>query len=198
MISERAEAIVVAVPAEDWPRVYAYIKDIENTWQGYKRPTVTPPPEPRAYPAGMLFGDLDAALARLKDGAAVQDAERTLQAAGEVSGAVGALVGFANPTRPSDVHRLAVLEREVLANAARDDLIGVYWNLDSVRRTWDRVRPTVLARADATVVQGFEEVLTAQQAALQAGNLPRVASLAGTALQLIHGMQQLNYQATSR
>lgn len=194
MISERAEAIVIAAPAEDWPQVFAYIRDIDNTWQDYKLPTVTPSPEPRTYPSGMLFGDLDAALARLREGAAVRDTESTIRAAGEVSEAAGALTGFANPTRPSEIHRLATLQRQVLAGAVQDDLIGVYWNVDSARRTWDRVRPTVLARTGTTVVQGFEEVLTAQQTALQEGDLTRVASLAGTALQLINGMQQLTYR----
>ena len=56
-IGQRAEAIVVSVPTEDWPRVYAYIREISDAWQDYKHPTVNPSPEPRRFPAGMAVSN---------------------------------------------------------------------------------------------------------------------------------------------
>ncbi len=193
MISERAEGIIVAVPAQDWPRVYAYIKDIDNTWRDYKRPTVTPSPEPRRYPAGMLYGDLDAALAGLKYGAAARDPLETIQAAGDVSGAAAELIGFSNPRRPSGIHRLAVFERRIIIEATEGDLAGVSVTLDRIRNTWGQVRTAVLTRVGDVVAQGFDQLIAEQQAAIQANNPPRLAAGARSALQMINDMQQLEY-----
>lgn len=193
MISERAEGIIVAVPAQDWPRVYAYIKDIDNTWRDYKHPTFTALPEPRRYPTGMLFGDLDAALAGLKYGAAARDAVETVEAAGNVSGAAAELIGFCNPRRPSGIYRVAVFERRIIIEAAENDLAAASATLDRIRNTWGQVRQPVLTRAGGVVVQGFDALVTEQQAAIQANNPSRLAAGARSALQMINDMQQLEY-----
>ena len=192
-ISERAEGIIIAVPAEDWPRVYAYIKEIDNTWRDYKHPTTTASAGPGRYPAGMLFGDLDAALTGLKYGAATRDIVETINAAGEVSGAAAVLIGFYNPDRPSALHRLAMHEKQIMIHATEGDLAAAATNLDSVRIAWDRAKPTVLTRTGDAVVRGFDQLIDEQQAAIQARNLPRLASGAKDALRMINDMQQLEY-----
>lgn len=192
-IGERAEGIIIAVPAQDWPRVYAYIRDIDNTWRDYKHPTVTGLAVPRRYPTGMLVGDLDAAVAGLKYGAAARDVAETINAAGEVSEAVTTLIGFYNPDRPSALHRLAAHETHIMVQATEGDLAAASANLDNIRIAWDRVRPAVLIRTGDVVVRGFDQLIVEQQAAIQARNLPRLASGAKSALQMINDMQQLNY-----
>jgi len=99
-IGQRAEAIVVTVPTEDWPRVYAYIQEISDAWQDYKHPTVNPSLEPRRLPAGMLVGNLDAAMAALKEGAAARDSARTIKAANDVNAAAVELYAYYSPTIP--------------------------------------------------------------------------------------------------
>lgn len=193
MISERAEGIIVAVPAQDWPRVYAYIKDIDNTWRDYKRPTITPSPESRTYPTGLLFGDLDAALAGLKDGAASRDAVGTIKAAGNVSGAAAELIGFCNPRRPSGIYRLALFERQIIVASTEGNLAAASTNLDRIRNTWGQVRATVFTHTGDVVVQGFDQLIAEQHAAIQANNPSRLAAGARSALQMINDMQQLNY-----
>jgi hypothetical protein len=193
VISERAEGIVIAVPAEDWPRVYAYIKDIENTWRDYKHPTTTGAAIPRRFPTGMLFGDLDAALTGLKDEAAVKNVPGTIKAAGNVSGAVATLIGFFNPDRPSALYRLAVNEKLIMIHATDGNLPAASTTLDNVRVAWDRARPAVLDRTEDVVVQGFDRLIAEQQAAIQARNLPRLASGARDALRMLNDMQQLEY-----
>jgi hypothetical protein len=192
-ISERAEGIIVAVPAQDWPRVYAYIKDIDSTWRDYKSPTITASAEPRRYPTALLFGDLDAALAGLKYGAAAKDVPGTIKSAGEVSNAATVLIGYYNPDRPSALHRLAMHENRIMVEATDGDLAAATRHLEDVRVAWSRVRPTVLIRTQDVVVRGFDQLIDEQNEAIQARNLPRLASGARTALQMINDMQQLNY-----
>jgi len=192
-ISERAEGIIVAVPAQDWPRVYAYIKDIDDTWRDYKNPTVTASSEPRRYPTGLLYGDLDAALTGLKYGAAAKDVPGTIKAAGEVSSAAAVLIGYYNPERPSGLHRLALHENRIMVEATDGDLAAASRHLQDVRVAWNRVRPAVLIRTQDVVVRGFDQLIDEQNEAIQARNLPRLASGARTALQMINDMQQLNY-----
>jgi hypothetical protein len=193
VISERAESIIIAVPAEDWPRVYAYIKDIDNTWRDYKHPTTTASTERPRFPTGMLLGDLDAALAGLKYGAATKDAVETIKAAGEVSGAAATLIGYYNPDRPSGLHRLALHENRIMVEATDGNLAAASRNLENLRVAWNRVRPTVLLRTEDVVVRGFDQLIDEQHVAIQTRNLPRLASGARTALQMINDMQQLNY-----
>ncbi len=192
-ISERAEGIILAVPAEDWPRVYAYIKEIDNRWTDYKCPTITAASEPRGFPTGMLYGDLDAAVASLKYGAAAKDVPGTIRAAGRVSGAATELIGFYNPDRPSALHRLAVHEKWIMIQATEGDLAAASTSLDNVRGAWGRARTAVLIRAGDVVAQGFDQLIVEQQAAIQARNLPRLASGAQIALEMINDMQQLSY-----
>ncbi len=192
-IGERAEGIILAVPAEDWPRVYAYIQDIDNRWKDYKHPTVTGLSDSPGFPAGMMRGDLDAALASLRYQAAARDVPGTIQAAGRVSGAAAELIGFYNPDRPSALHRLAVHEKRIMIQATEGDLTAASASLDNVRSAWSRARTAVRTRAGDAVAQGFDQLIAEQQAAIQARNLPRLASGAQIALEMINDMQQLNY-----
>ncbi len=51
----------------------------------------------------------------------------------------------------------------------------------------------MLVQAGDVVARGFDQLIVEQQAAIQARNLPRLASGAQIALEMINDMQQLSY-----
>jgi len=192
-IGQRAEAIVVSVPTEDWPRVYAYIREISDAWQDYKRPTVNPSPEPRRFPASMLVSQLDAAVAALKDASAARDSARTIKAANDVNAAAVELYAFYNPTIPPEINTLQALERQVVKASADGDLDGLSDTLTTVRDTWDRAKPTVSTRVGDQVIRGFDQYIADQQAALAAGNSEELSARAKKALAMLDEMSRLYY-----
>lgn len=195
-IGQRAEGIVLAVPAQDWPRVYAYVKEINDTWGDYKRPTVQPPSEPSRFPAKLMVGQLDAALAALKSAAAARDAGATMKAANDVNAAAVDLFAFYNPSIPPGMHRLAVLERRILLDSADGDLTRTPDTLNRVRTAWDGVRTTVSSHVSNMVVSQFDQHIADQQAALDANDSGRLSATAREALTMIDQMQRLYYPDT--
>jgi len=195
-IGRRAEGIVLAVPKEDWPRVYAYIREIEDTWKDYKQPTVQPPAEPPRYPARLLVRQLDAVLAALKRAAGTRDAARTMKAANDVNAVAVDLFAFYNPTLPPDMNRLAVLERRILLDSADGDLTSASDTLDRVRGAWDRVRTRISGHVGHTVVSEFDRRIADQQAALDANDGDKLSATARQALTMIDQMQRPYYPDT--
>ena len=195
-IGQRAEGIILAVPAEDWPRVYAYIREIDDSWKDYKHPTVQPPSEPGRDPARLLVRQLDAALAALKSAAGVRDGARTMKAANDVNAAAVDLFAFYNPSIPPDMHRLAVFERRILLDSADGDLTRASDTLDRVRSAWDYVRTTISSHVGNTVVSEFDRRIADQQAALDANDSERLSTTARQALTMIDQMQRLYYPDT--
>jgi len=195
-IGQRAEGIIVAVPTENWPRVYAYVSDIDNAWKDYKRPTVAPSAEPRRFPANMMVHQLDAALAALKRSAAARDAPGTMKAADDVNAAATDLFAFYNPTLPPQIHRLTVLERRILLNSADGDLTGASGTLISVRKAWGQLRPTISNHVGNKVVNEFDQHIEDQQAALDAKDRGRLSATAKQALTMIDQMERLYYPDT--
>jgi len=192
-IGQRAEGIVAAVPAQDWPRVYAYISDIDNAWKDYKRPTVPPLAEPMRFPAKMMVRQVDAALAALKRSAAARDAAGTLKAANDVNAAATDLFAFYNPTLPPNIHTLTVLERRILLDSADGDLTHAPGTLIRVRRAWGQLRPTISDHIGDRVVNEFDQRIEDQQAALDAKDRGRLAATARQALTMIDQMERLYY-----
>jgi hypothetical protein len=172
--------------------VYAYVQAISDRWSDYKHPTVEPPSYPRPA-AALLYGQVDKAVARLKDAAAARNAVETMRAANDVDGATVELIEFYHPGTPPDLHRLAVLQRKVLLYSWDSRLDDASDTLVEVRRTWDRVRPTVLDRSGARVVVTFDATLADQQAAIDANEPIRLSGYTQTSLIMIREMQQLSY-----
>jgi hypothetical protein len=172
--------------------VYAYVQQISDTWSDYKHPTV----EPLSYrrPAGgLLYGALDVAVARLKEAAAARNARETMRAANDVDAATTELVEFYHPDIPPDLHRLAVLERRILLDSWDGRIRTTPDTLEEVRRTWERVRPVIVARSSEDVARTFDNHIADQQAALDAPETGRLSDYAGRALIMIREMKQLSY-----
>ncbi len=192
-IGQRAEGIVMTVPTQDWPRVYAYISDIDNAWKDYKHPTVPPLAEPRGFPTNMMVRQLDAALAALKRSAALRDEAGTIKAADDVNAAATDLFAFYNPTLPPDIHTLTVLERRILLDSADGDLTHAPGTLIRVRRAWGHLRPTVSSHVGDKVVNEFDQQIEDQQTALNAKDRERLTATTKQALTMIDQMERLYY-----
>jgi hypothetical protein len=190
-IDEQAEAIIVTVPTADWPRVFAYVRDINDTWHDYKRPTVEPALTPPRPPGTMLERDLDAAVAGLQRMAATRNATGTMEAADEVGIRAMDLYQYYRPGIPPELRRLQVLEKRIIIDAASKDLDSASTALGRLATTWQRVRPTVLARGGDHTVLIVDTNLADQRAALDAGDEEALAARAQIALTLIRELQRL-------
>lgn len=175
-----------------WPEVYARVRDINNAWSDYKHPTVVPPSDPR-FPDTLLYGRLDTAMARLRDAATARHAADTMAAANDVSAAAFELIEYYNPHVPPGLARLAVLERKILVDTWDGRIDTAPDTLVEVRRTWQRVRPAVVARSSEQVAEVFESNLADQQAALDARESEQAGNCAQNALIMLNEMQQLSY-----
>ena len=191
-IGETAVRIIDLAALDDWPHVYAHVRDIDNVWSDYKHPTVVPPSDPRP-PDTLLYGRLDTAMARLREAAAARHATATMAAALDVNAAALDLNTYYNPRVPPGLYRLAALERQILRDAwdgridtARDTLV-------EVRQTWERVRPAVVARSSERVAEAFDSNLAEQQAALDTLEAKRLGADAQDALIMLIEMEQLSY-----
>ncbi len=175
-----------------WPQVYAHVRDINNAWSDYKHPTVVPASDPRP-PDTLLYGPLDTAMARLREAAAARNTTETMTAANDVSAAAFELIEYYNPSVPPGLHRLAVLERKILADSWDGRIDTAPDTLVEVRRTWERVRPAVVSRSNERVAEAFESNLADQQAALDALESERLGTYAQNALIMLNEMEQLSY-----
>jgi hypothetical protein len=196
-IGQRAQEIILAAADDNWPRIYAYLAEVRDAWQDYQRPTAVPPSSSRSS-GTLLYGRLDAALARLRAAAAAQAKGATMRAANDVDAAALDLFEYYNPAIPSDLHRLRVLEQRVVLDATDGRIDAVAATLKEARDAWRRVRATVTANSSPSVTAAFETNLRAQEAALRRGDSEELAAQARQAMDLIQGMQRLSYEKVRR
>lgn len=192
-IGDKAVDIIDLAAFGDWPQVYAHVRDINNAWSDYKHPTVVPPSDPRP-PDTLLYGQLDAAVARLREAAAARNTSDAMTAANDVNAAAFDLIAYYNPSMPPGLHRLAALERKILRDTWDGRLDTAPETLDEVHRAWEQVRPAVVARSNERVAAAFESNLADQQAALDAQESRRVGACAQNALIMLTEMEQLSYR----
>ncbi|OHB64809.1 MAG: hypothetical protein A2Y76_13330 [Planctomycetes bacterium RBG_13_60_9] len=93
-LDQGAQAVIAAAPEARWPQVYRYVQTMENAWKDYKRPTVVAWDESRQLWERNLRGEVDAAMARLREAALARDATATANAARDVDTAVLNLFEF--------------------------------------------------------------------------------------------------------
>jgi hypothetical protein len=191
-IDEKAESVVATVPTGDWPRVFADVRDINDLWAGYQRPTVTAPTETLRPPGTMLGRELGAAVATLRRVAAARDSTATMKAANTVSARALDLFEYYRPAIPPDVRRLRSLERQIVIDAADRNLGGVSQSLNRLQAVWRRARTSVLASAGDTVVHELEENIAAQRAALAARDHASLTYRAENALVLLGEIQEVS------
>jgi hypothetical protein len=189
-IAERAEAIIATVPTGDWPRIYAYSREIKDAWIDYKNPTVSAWSARFRPPAVIFVQELDAAVAALYDAQAARDAAGTLRAANDISASALDLSEYYHPSVPPNLRTLTVLQRRVMTAAAAGDLDDASQTLDHLDLLWQRLRPTLQDRTDAEVIRALENGLAAQRAALATGDQEVLIANAQSTLNLMNWMQQ--------
>ncbi|MCU0913838.1 MAG: hypothetical protein MUC88_04640, partial [Planctomycetes bacterium] len=64
-LGDRSEETILAATADNWPQLYACVKDVCDAWQEFKYPSVVSVSY-RRPPASVLQGPLDASVARLR------------------------------------------------------------------------------------------------------------------------------------
>jgi hypothetical protein len=191
-IGQRAVNIIDLAASDAWPQVLANVQGISDRWYDYRHPTIEPTSYPRPAES-LLYGQLDTALARLKEAAAARNAPATMRAANDVDAATIDLVEFFHPAVPPDLHRLAVQERSILLDAWSGALDPAADTLAEVRHTWYRVRPKVVYYSSEEAALAFDYAIADQQTALNANEPIRLADSAGIALITIQEMEQFSY-----
>jgi hypothetical protein len=185
-IDERAQQLMAAVADANWPRVHAYVQDINSAWQAYKYPTVVPLTYPRP-PEVLLRGPLDGTMFRLRFAAGKQQAREIMKAANEIDAAALKLFEYYLPDAPLDLRRLRMLEGRIVLNATQDQIGPASDTLKEVRNLWARVRPVVGTESSPDAIAKFEDCLLAQQAAL---NNRDPDALAACARQAVDAMSE--------
>lgn len=190
-IDEQAEQTVAAVIKDDWPRVYAYIQDIDDAWADYMNPTIEPERQPLMPPAATLAERVGAALGALKDAAARRDSPAAAKAANDVSAAAANLYEYYHPAIPPDLRRFEIFERRILIDLRYGAFDSASTTLSRAEEVWQRVRPTVARRAGSENVQAITDQLDLQKAALGKYDAVAVTASVETTIKLIDGIQAL-------
>jgi hypothetical protein len=181
----QAEDILDIAPGGNWQQVTADVAAIKGAWQAYR----TQAARDKA-PQGFQEA-LTAALDDLEQASAAKDAAGTMQATNDVSAAVVDLSTVYRPATPTDLSWLDVLERQVVLDVAAKDFSAAADSLAKTSTVWARLKPVILAHNGSNVATQFESSLTAQQAALKAGNASALTSGADNGLALVDALESL-------
>jgi hypothetical protein len=181
----QAEDILDVAPGGNWQQVTADVAAIKGAWQAYR----TQAARDKA-PQGFQE-ELTAALDDLEQASAAKDAAGTMQATNDVSAAVVDLSTVYRPATPTDLSWLDVLERQVVLDVAAKDFSAAADSLAKTSTVWARLKPVILAHNGSNVATQFESSLTAQQAALKAGNASALTSGADNGLALVDALESL-------
>jgi hypothetical protein len=202
-IDRKATDVVVTVPTGDWPRVYALIQDINDTWLDFRNqvyglevPLVARPASSSISPRSTFVDRLDAAVYVLQYAATAQDSSRTMNTANLISALAGDLYEYYTPSIPPEIHRINVLERQVVLDAADDNLADIAVVLTQIREAWHQVRPSVETKSSIVFANQIEESIAGQQAAFDNGDNEVLTSRAKKTLEMLGEAERL-YQVTS-
>jgi hypothetical protein len=184
-IEAQAEDIGDLLPGGDWKKISADVTSIVEAWQTYRVQAATdhvPQPFQETFAA---------ALDRLQKTSAAKKAAGTLQAANDLSAAVVDLFLVYQPTIPTDLGWLDVLERQVVLDVAASDFAAAADSLAKTGAVWVRLKPVVLAHKGSDVAAQFDKSLTAQQDAVNKGNGSVLTTEASNGLELVDALEKL-------
>ena len=188
-IDEKAEQIVPAATEGDWPRVYAYVQDINDAWSGYLDQSIEPQREPLTPPGALLAQRFGEALYKLKAAATERNSSKTAKAANDVSAAAVNMYEYYHPAIPPDLRKLEILERRILIDASSDAFDSASTTLNDAHTVWLLIQPIVRDRDK--VVQEIGDELHKQQAALAAQDRTLLTASVETTIQMIDDVQTL-------
>lgn len=185
-IHDTATDIVQTAPGGDWVRVLADIDVVNNAWKDYLKFPIAD----KDSTVGHIQGRLTEALVDLRRAAAVQHTSGTMKAANNISGAAMDLLAFYNRYLPSDIGRLAAIERQIILNSSREDFDAASINLSNAYSVWQRVKPSIINEIGLDTAAEFEANLNAQQNAINAQDASRLNFEARNSLKLLGDMMQ--------
>jgi hypothetical protein len=161
------------------------VTEIVNAWKTYQS-------QARKDGASQELRDaMASAVAQLQTALAKKDSGTTMQASNDVSVSVAEMFALYRPKIPADIGRLDVFERQVILDAAASDYSAAETSLARTRSVWDNVKPSVMERNGAEVAAQFEASLSAQEAALDAGDDSALTTEARDGLEIVDALEQL-------
>jgi hypothetical protein len=184
-IEEAAEDIIDYAPSGNWDKVSADVTDMVDAWQEY---------ESQAGSAGAsqeLQDAMTAALEQLQIASQAKDPAATMQASNDVSAAVIELFALYSPQIPADIGRLDVLERQVILDVAALDYDAATATFNTIKSTWEKVKPTVMEHNGDDVIAEFEASLATQESALSARDDAALTNEAKLALELVDALEDV-------
>ncbi len=184
-IEAQAEDIIDIVGDGDWAGVQADVAAIAAAWKQYQG-------QAAAAEAPQIIQDAFAGeLRHLQERSAAKDGPGALQAANNASAALMDLYAVYSPAVPADIGRLDVFERQVLLDAAANDLRAAANSLARVDTIWARVKPLALEHKGADVAARFDASLAAQRSAWQNKDSAAVTAAANQGLELVDALESL-------
>lgn len=184
-IEEAAEDIIDYAPSGNWDKISADVTDMEDAWQQY---------ESQAGSDGAsqdLQDAMTAALEQLQVASQAKDAAATMQASNDVSAAVINLFALYSPKIPADIGRLDVLERQVILDVAALDYDAASATFNTIKSTWEKVKPAVMEHNGEDVIAEFEASLATQESALSAQDDAALTNEAKLALELVDSLEDV-------
>jgi hypothetical protein len=184
-IEAGGEAIIDLAPAGSWDKVDEKLTTIKEAWSAY---------QPQAATAGVSQAHqqaLTSALDRLQTAAAAKDMAVTRQAANDLGAAVLDLFALYNPTTPTDIGRLDVLERQIAFDAAANNFAAAEASFAKTKATWESVKPSILSHNGKSVVDKFEASLALQSTSLQAKDVATLTAEVNVGLELVDELEKL-------
>jgi hypothetical protein len=184
-VQAAAEDIIDFALLEDWPRVQGDAAVIERSWAQYDSQKVT-----ESLYAVMRM-TLSSSLSQIKSASQDKNATAVIQAANNLSSAVGNLIADQHPVVPSDLMLLEVLERQLAADGAAQNFQGADRCLDKLKMVWNRTKGSVQDRKGYELAGKFSASLRAQEIAAKVDDGPATSSEANKGLQILSSIRKL-------
>ena len=184
-MEEAAEDIIDYAPIGNWDKIRTDVTAMVDAWQEY---------EAQAGSDGAsqeLQDAMTAALEQLQIASQAKNAAATMQASNDVSAAVIELFALYSPQIPADIGRLDVLERQVILDVAALDYEAATATFNTIKSTWEKVKPTVMEHNGADVIAEFEASLATQESALSAMDNAALTNEAKLALELVDALEDV-------
>ncbi|MEP7383461.1 MAG: hypothetical protein ABI910_17380, partial [Gemmatimonadota bacterium] len=118
---------------------------------------------------------LTSVLGPLRQAAASHDRQGAIDAANQVAFIAANLTEAYHPKMPADIVRLDYYGRELEIWAARKDMIRLSSTAADLRRTWERVRPSVLAHGGRAAAAKTDALVAQLAAAKTPADYARVS-----------------------
>jgi hypothetical protein len=184
MIEEDAEDAIDMILVSDWEKVQADAQSIDQTWTDFLD----------SSQADDVTDDQRATMAtaidNLSTASAAQDNLAARQAANDVSKIIIDVFDLFDTKIPADIGRLDYLERQVIIDSERGDWSAVQQDIDTLRDTFERVKPSIVDAGGAEEADDFAASIETQQQ-LGQQHSTEIINEANVALELVDSLESV-------